>query len=47
MVLKQGSGKMEAKKKSMENSRHQNISKLASRLEEEFACLPSSASAED
>ena len=38
---------MEAKKKSMENSRDQNISELASRLEEEFAYLSSSASVED
>lgn len=38
---------MEAKKKGMENNRDQNISELASRLEEEFACLSSSTSVED
>ena len=47
MVSKQGLGKMEEKKKGMENSRDQDISELASRLLEEFACLPISASAED
>lgn len=47
MVPKQVLGKMEAKKKGMENSRDQNISELASKLEEEFACLSSFASAED
>jgi len=47
MVSEQGSGKMEAKKKGMENSRDQNIFELASKLEEEFACLSSSASVED
>jgi len=47
MVSEQGLGKMEAKKKGMENNRDHNISELASRLEEEFACLSSSASTED
>jgi len=47
MVSKPSSGKMEAKKKGMENNRDQNISELASKLEEGFACLSSSASAEN
>jgi len=47
MLSKQGPGKMEAKKNGMENNRDQNISELASTLEEEFACLSSSASTED
>jgi len=37
MVSEQRPGKMEEKKKGMENSRDQNISKLDSRLEEEFS----------
>lgn len=47
MVPEEALGKMDAKKKCMENNRDQNISELASRLEEEFAFLSSSASTED
>lgn len=47
MVSEQGLGKMGAKKKGKKNIRDQNISELASRLEEEFVCLSSSASTEN